>query len=59
MSRLEIEDLVYAEGFPDQAVTCAWFAKCVRPANGLRAHPILGDVPLCQHCDDWCERMAS
>lgn len=36
---------------------CHWFAKCPNPANGLRDHPVLGDVPICQRCDDKIEAM--
>lgn len=31
---------------------CEWFAMCGRPAAGVVAHPILGDVPTCQTCAD-------
>jgi len=30
--------------------TCAWFALCDRPADGLRSHPVLGSVPICDRC---------
>lgn len=29
---------------------CEWFALCTRPADGVVAHPILGDVPTCARC---------
>lgn len=29
---------------------CEWFARCVRIAAGVVAHPILGDVPTCAEC---------
>lgn len=38
-------------------VRCRWFARCGRPASGTRAHPILGDVPICTECAQWCEQM--
>ena len=49
---------VYA---PDSDVpeTCQWFALCDHLANGLRSHPVLGQVPICQRCDDKCERLRS
>lgn len=30
--------------------TCQWFVRCVRKATGTLAHPILGDVPICDRC---------
>lgn len=29
---------------------CAWFHGCVRKANGVVAHPVLGWVPTCADC---------
>lgn len=60
-SRLSTEDRVYPSGFeddPEFVTACAWWAKCPNPANGLRDHPILGDVPICQRCDDKVERLS-
>ena len=60
MSRLNIEDRVYADSVPGLAgkeAPCMWFAKCPNPANGLREHPVLDQVPICQRCDDKVERM--
>lgn len=31
---------------------CEWFARCENTATGTVAHPILSDVPTCQHCAD-------
>ena len=31
---------------------CAWYALCDKPATGTVAHPILGDVPICDRCTD-------
>lgn len=31
---------------------CEWFAGCDRPAAGVVAHPVLGDVATCQVCAD-------
>lgn len=57
MSRLDAADRVYAEGLSHHETSCHWFAKCPNPANGLRDHPILGQVPICQRCDDRVEAM--
>lgn len=35
---------------------CEWFAFCHNRATGTRWHPILGDVPICDRCNDHCER---
>jgi hypothetical protein len=49
---------VYAEFvFGSQEVPCEWLALCENPANGLRDHPVLGEVPICQRCDDKVERL--
>lgn len=29
---------------------CEWFALCTNEATGIIAHPILGDVPICDRC---------
>ena len=29
---------------------CKWFALCENAATGALAHPILGDVPICDRC---------
>lgn len=37
---------------------CEWFAACKNEAVKARPHPILGDVPICQRCDDLVERLS-
>jgi hypothetical protein len=37
---------------------CQWFLRCRNEAVMLEPHPILVEVPICQRCHDWCERMA-
>lgn len=32
------------------ATWCQWFALCPNKATGTLAHPILGDVPICDRC---------
>jgi hypothetical protein len=55
MSRFNADDrVVDPEG--NEAV-CMWFLKCTNPANGLRPHPILVEVPTCQRCDDKMEAL--
>lgn len=36
---------------------CAWFALCTNPAIKTRTHPILGNVPICERCDQKVERI--
>lgn len=36
---------------------CGWFLKCVRPAVTTEPHPILGNVPICKECQEWCRKM--
>jgi len=36
---------------------CRWFALCENLATTTQAHPVLGDVPICQRCKDWYDRM--
>lgn len=66
MSRLDIDARVYAENVPElanEAAPCMWFAKCKNPANGLRRGPVgngeFGEIPICQRCDDKCERLSA
>lgn len=33
-------------------VYCEWYALCTNEADGLVAHPILGNVPTCTRCAD-------
>ncbi len=33
-----------------EAPTCQWFALCDNQATGTLAHPILGEVPICDRC---------
>lgn len=33
-----------------QLGACSWFAYCENPATHTQAHPILGDVPICDRC---------
>ncbi|QDF18479.1 hypothetical protein SEA_RACHALY_84 [Mycobacterium Phage Rachaly] len=61
MSRLDINARVFAENVPelaDQEAPCMWFARCTNPANGLRDHPVLDQVPICQRCDDRVEALS-
>lgn len=36
---------------------CQWFALCENEATTTRPHPILGDVPICQRCDEKVARI--
>ena len=38
---------------------CEWFTLCFNEATTTRSHPILGDVPICQRCQDKMDRLAS
>lgn len=38
---------------------CRWFAGCGREATTTQHHPILGDVPICERCQAWYDRMAA
>ena len=38
---------------------CAWFALCPNAATRTRSHPVLGDVPICDRCDDKIERLSA
>lgn len=42
------------EGCPkcpsDSAGRCQWWALCENPATGTMAHPVLGQVPICDRC---------
>ena len=44
MSRLDIDARVYAENVPELADEAA---------------PEFGDIPICQRCDDKCERLSA
>lgn len=32
------------------AIACGWFVTCDHAADGLRTHPILGAVSICDRC---------
>ncbi len=36
---------------------CRWFLLCRNKATRTRSHPVLGDVPICQRCDEKVERL--
>jgi hypothetical protein len=36
---------------------CKWFLKCTNEATTTQSHPILGEVPICQKCKDWYDKM--
>lgn len=31
---------------------CQWFAYCENKATTTRPHPVLGDVPICDRCNE-------
>jgi hypothetical protein len=39
---------------PDGCV-CGWFLRCTTQATKFRAHPVLGEVPICDRCDEKIE----
>lgn len=36
----------------DEIQLCEWFVLCDHEATGTRPHPILGDVPICDRCEE-------
>lgn len=38
---------------------CSWFALCTNTATKLRSQPVLGDVPICDRCDDKVSRIGA
>lgn len=36
---------------------CHWFAACPNQAVQTLRHPVLGEVPICQRCLDWYNRV--
>jgi len=38
-------------------VICEWFLLCENFASNTRAHPVLGDVPICKRCNDKMDRL--
>lgn len=36
---------------------CQWFLLCTNEATRLREHPILGQVPICERCDEKVARI--
>ena len=37
---------------------CRWFMMCLNRATKYRTHPTLGDVPICDRCDEKIERLS-
>ena len=35
---------------------CQWFLLCPNEATTTQAHPILGDVPVCNRCKEFAEK---
>lgn len=60
MATLDINSRVYQAGHeddPDYEASCAWFALCPNPANGLADGGPLGEVPICKSCAEKVERI--
>ncbi|MUL61167.1 MULTISPECIES: hypothetical protein [unclassified Mycolicibacterium] len=58
---ISIDDRVYPEGHEgdaDYETVCMWWARCVRPANTLKDHPVLGQVPICKPCAEKLDRLS-
>lgn len=36
---------------------CEWFALCDHEATTTRSHPVLGQVPICQRCDEKIQKI--
>jgi hypothetical protein len=36
----------------EEIPACQWFALCPNEAVTMRPHPILGEVPICERCDE-------
>lgn len=36
---------------------CEWFALCANDATHTQSHPILGEVPICDRCQDKYDKM--
>ncbi|AYR01207.1 hypothetical protein SEA_SCARLETT_40 [Mycobacterium phage Scarlett] len=39
------------------AQVCEWFALCDHEATSTEAHPILGEVPICDRCKAKLDRL--
>lgn len=55
MSDIDINARVYPAGHEDDPryeAVCSWWARCTNPANTIREHPILGNLPICKRCAD-------
>lgn len=39
--------------------TCEWYLICDNPATKTRPHPVLGDVPICDRCDEKADQLAT
>jgi hypothetical protein len=59
VSRGDINPRVYTENAPELDPQCQWFALCTNPANGLCDAGPLGQVPICQRCDDRMEHIGA
>ena len=46
------------EPLGEPSIFCRWFALCDRPADRVRSHPIMGDVPICKSCDEKYEELS-
>jgi len=47
-----VADFTHAEPIKTAPGACQWFALCDNSAVTTEPHPVLGEVPICQHCAD-------
>lgn len=49
-SRVYPENEVQVYGVNHKRFECDWYALCTRPATGVIAHPMVGQVFVCESC---------
>lgn len=58
LTPIQLPPMIVQNKGKDRAL-CAWFLKCDNLATTTRRHPILGNVPICERCNNKVENLST